>query len=263
VISQRPPLPDVLDDRTHGRRLSASVVAVAALYVGILSTGLYHAATVSPRPKAEGTDVEIFVASPDKGSAEAAPGAGSARALAPPAKTRRAAPPRSSPTEPQVAETPPSAFDDTQSPSEVPLSVADPGLGLKDPQPGSGQGTDGSGAGKNTEGDGVGNRLERAGVPHGVQDLSFSDGMTEPTLISHVAPVYTREAIDADVSGTVLAKCVIKTDGMLERCRIIKGLPYMDQAVLRALSEFRYTPVTYQGKVVSVEYLIRLRLEAP
>ena len=58
----------------------------------------------------------------------------------------------------------------------------------------------------------------------------------------------------------ILTKCVITTSGSLRNCRIVKGAPMMDQAVLRALSQWRYTPVIYQGKPVDVEYVIPIRL---
>jgi protein TonB len=70
----------------------------------------------------------------------------------------------------------------------------------------------------------------------------------------------TREARDADVKGLFLAKCVITTAGTLQNCRLIKGHPLVNQALLTALSRWRYTPVIYQGKPVAVDYVIQVRL---
>jgi protein TonB len=93
--------------------------------------------------------------------------------------------------------------------------------------------------------------------------LPFTDGMTRPKLLDMVEPQYTREARDANVKGLFLAKCVITTAGTLQKCRVVKGLPMMDQAVLSALARWRYTPVIYQGKPVTVEYVIQVRLAGP
>lgn len=93
--------------------------------------------------------------------------------------------------------------------------------------------------------------------------LPFTDGMTRPKLLDMVEPQYTREARDANVKGLFLAKCVITTAGTLQKCRVVKGLPMMDQAVLSALARWRYTPVIYQGKPVAVEYVIQVRLAGP
>jgi TonB family protein len=93
--------------------------------------------------------------------------------------------------------------------------------------------------------------------------LPFTDGMTRPKLLDMVEPQYTREARDANVKGLFLAKCVITTAGTLQKCRVVKGLPMMDQAVLSALSRWRYSPVIYQGKPVAVDYVIQVRLAGP
>jgi eukaryotic-like serine/threonine-protein kinase len=91
----------------------------------------------------------------------------------------------------------------------------------------------------------------------------FEEGMTRPTPISAVAPAYTREALEAKVEGTVIAKCVVTTSGALTGCRIVKGVPHMDQAVLSALAASKYQPATLQGKPVSVDYIFTMRLVLP
>jgi protein TonB len=116
---------------------------------------------------------------------------------------------------------------------------------------GTGSGTNiGSGTGS---GNGGANKGESAILP-------FMDGMTRPQLLSMIEPEYTREARDANVKGLFVAKCVITTHGTLQRCRVVKGLPMMDQAVLAAIAQWRYSPVVYQGKPVAVDYVIQVRL---
>jgi protein TonB len=93
--------------------------------------------------------------------------------------------------------------------------------------------------------------------------LPFGEGMTRPEKIEGEPPQYTREALTAQVQGTMLVKCVITTEGKLQNCRIIKPVPYMDKAVLDVLSHWRYKPVHYQGKAVAVDYLIQIKLVIP
>jgi protein TonB len=88
------------------------------------------------------------------------------------------------------------------------------------------------------------------------QVLPFGEGMNRPQMLAGPEPAFPREALEAQVSGTLLAKCVITTEGALTGCRIIKSLPFLDQPVLAALAQRRYTPVTFQGRAVSVEYVI-------
>jgi hypothetical protein len=90
--------------------------------------------------------------------------------------------------------------------------------------------------------------------------LPFGPEMTRPTLLSGSELVTPREALVAGVSGTVIAKCTITTEGALRNCRIIKGLPYLDKAMLDMLATRRYSPVLYQGKPVSVEYVFNLKV---
>lgn len=125
---------------------------------------------------------------------------------------------------------------------------------------GAGQGS-GSGSGGMGTGNGVGTRTGQ--VSGDTQVLPFMDGMTRPTLLSKVDPQFTSEARNAGAQGTILTKCVITTAGALQKCRIIKGIPLMDQQVLSALSQWKYSPVLYQGKPTAVEYLIPVRLIAP
>jgi TonB family protein len=93
--------------------------------------------------------------------------------------------------------------------------------------------------------------------------LPFGPEMTRPTLISSGELSYPREAMVAGSSGTIIAKCTITAEGTLRSCRIIKGLPFLDKAALDVLATRRYSPVMYQGKAVSVEYVFNLKVSPP
>lgn len=99
--------------------------------------------------------------------------------------------------------------------------------------------------------------------PTGTEVLPFGQGMTPPAQV-RVTPIdFTPQARAARVEGTIIAKCVITVEGSVRNCRIIKGLPHMDEAVVNALETWRYRPVTYQGKAVSVSYVFTVRLKQP
>jgi protein TonB len=61
----------------------------------------------------------------------------------------------------------------------------------------------------------------------------------------------------------MIVKCVITTEGRVEKCRIIKPLAHMEQAVLDALYAARYKPVTFQGRPVQVDYTFNIKLSLP
>jgi TonB family protein len=93
--------------------------------------------------------------------------------------------------------------------------------------------------------------------------IPFGEGMKRPVPIAQPAPVYTREARAVKAEGVVSVRCTITVEGTLKDCRVVHGVPYMDAAVLEALARWKYTPVTFQGRAVSVYYPINLRLVAP
>jgi TonB family protein len=93
--------------------------------------------------------------------------------------------------------------------------------------------------------------------------MRFQDGMSRPVMISGHDVVYPREARLSKVQGTVIAKCVITASGSVTNCRIIKGLPHLDDAVLSALSSRRYQPIMYEGHPVSVDYVFPMKMVPP
>ena len=89
--------------------------------------------------------------------------------------------------------------------------------------------------------------------------IPFGAGMTNPSRIGGGPPQISKEALAARVRGVVIARCVLGVDGRLTGCRIIKGLPYMDQATLAALAGQRWTPVIFEGHPQAVDYTLTFR----
>jgi len=63
--------------------------------------------------------------------------------------------------------------------------------------------------------------------------------------------------------GLVLVRCVVTVVGAVRNCQVVKGLPFMDEAVVRALEQRRYTPATLAGRAVHVRCTFKVRLELP
>lgn len=87
--------------------------------------------------------------------------------------------------------------------------------------------------------------------------------MIPPALLSGEKIQYTPEAAAARVQGLMVAKCTITCRGEVRNCLIIKTLPYMEQAVLSALESWRYRPVQFQGRPVTVSYFFNIKLSLP
>jgi protein TonB len=103
------------------------------------------------------------------------------------------------------------------------------------------------------------------GVPGGTLNsaLPFGLGMTRPQQIAGAAPQYSREAIAARVEGKVIVRCIITIDGQVRDCKVIKGVPILQDIVLDSLRQSRYTPVSYQGHPEAVQYVFTFNFKLP
>jgi TonB family protein len=93
--------------------------------------------------------------------------------------------------------------------------------------------------------------------------VEFTDAMTAPAMISGPAPEYTQEALDRGIEGTMQVRCIVTVAGQVRSCKVLKGLPYMDRAVVQALEARRYKPAQAEGKPVDVYYTFTIRLKLP
>jgi len=93
--------------------------------------------------------------------------------------------------------------------------------------------------------------------------LPFGPGMTRPERLSGPIPQYTKEALENRIEGLTVIRCTITVEGEVKKCIILKPLPFMEQAILDALYETRYKPVTFQGKPVQVDYTFNIRMSLP
>jgi protein TonB len=98
----------------------------------------------------------------------------------------------------------------------------------------------------------------------GGEVVPFGEGMKKPELVSGPKkPEYTREALEARVEGVMIVRCTITVEGRVENCRIIKPLPHMEEAVLSTLRRQRWTPITFQGRAMNVDYVFNYRFVLP
>jgi periplasmic protein TonB len=153
-------------------------------------------------------------------------------------------------------------------PKEIPQEKPKEAEPEKDPEPDQPESPGGQvgGVEGGVEGGTVGGQIGGTvgGVVGGTLNevLSFGEGMTRPENLQH-PPVVTcpRDAIEAHIEGLVLASCTITTEGTLKDCRIIKPLPMVEPTVLEMLSKWNIGPIFFQGRAVTVNYKIPIRLK--
>ncbi|AKJ08236.1 protein TonB [Archangium gephyra] len=98
-------------------------------------------------------------------------------------------------------------------------------------------------------------------MPGAGEPVAFEpSAMTRPQRVSGREPQLTAEARAERVRGTALVRCVVTREGRVTNCRLLNGLPYMEQELLEALSTWRVTPVTAQGKPLDVDYTFVVRI---
>lgn len=106
------------------------------------------------------------------------------------------------------------------------------------------------------------------GIVGGVVDatdarMEFDERMSHPQYLAGPSPQYTEKAIEREVQGTMVVKCVVTTEGRVHGCRVLKSLPFMDRAVIDALERRRYKPAALGGRPVEVDYTFRITLRLP
>lgn len=113
---------------------------------------------------------------------------------------------------------------------------------------------------------------EVGGVPGGIVGgivdstdvrMEFDERMTPPQKLGGPDPQYTEKALEREVQGTMIVRCVVTAEGKVFGCRVLKSLPFMDRAVIDALERRRYKPATLGGRPVEVNYNFKITLRLP
>jgi len=100
-------------------------------------------------------------------------------------------------------------------------------------------------------------------VPEPPARVDFSEEMTPPRLLEGPILEYTPEALDHRVEGLMIVRCVVTAEGVVHECRVLRGLPFMDRAVVAVLEGRRYAPATLNGRPLEVNYTFRIKLRLP
>jgi protein TonB len=151
-------------------------------------------------------------------------------------------------------------------PSTPPPVVAPP----DDVEPGTNEGT----GGPIGDRDGVRDGGDQHAPPgpgdahgEGVGDPPVGDyvlGMTRPQIPAGAFQnLYSREALEAQVEGTMIVRCNAMADGSLLNCHVLKGLPHLEAEVLRRLATTRVTPATSAGRPTSIGYVFNFNFKIP
>lgn len=222
--------PDSPETRRNTRLLPVSIALHALVLTAVVIAPLFATGELPP---IAGQRMVAMLASPVPPP------------LPPPPVAVRATPQRTSPTqtappaqEPQFTHPGPSA------PSSVPVGPGGlesvtrglPGVGLGAPLFGGG---------------GLpGPPTSDVGVSSGPRKVGGE--IRTPQKLRYVAPEYPAIARQARIEGTVVIDAIIGEDGRVQQATIRESRPLLDEAALRAVRQWEYTPTRLNGVPVAV-----------
>ena len=79
-------------------------------------------------------------------------------------------------------------------------------------------------------------------------------GVTPPRRLGN--PAYPPDALAAGVDGAVVAEILVNEAGVVADARVLKSIPPLDEAALKAVREWRYDPTIIDGKAVPVKMTV-------
>lgn len=91
----------------------------------------------------------------------------------------------------------------------------------------------------------------------------FDSRMTPPRLLAGPEIRYTEKALENDVEGLMIVRCILTAAGEVKRCEVRQSVRFMDNEVVQTLQKRRYGPVTLEGRPIDVYYTFRIRLTLP
>jgi periplasmic protein TonB len=77
-------------------------------------------------------------------------------------------------------------------------------------------------------------------------------GMQPPSKIVDVAPQYPPIARAAHVEGVVILEAVIDADGSVTSVKVLRSIPLLDDAAVKAVRAWRFTPARLNDQAVPV-----------
>jgi len=93
--------------------------------------------------------------------------------------------------------------------------------------------------------------------------VALEDLTSRPRLVAAGDPPrYNEQARVANAEGTAVARCTVTVQGLLEKCRLLKAVPLMEEALLASLKTRRYEPGRVGGEAVASEINVVMKVQS-
>lgn len=87
---------------------------------------------------------------------------------------------------------------------------------------------------------------------------------TLPEVIQKVDPVYTKQALDAEVEGFVTLRLSVRADGLADDITVIRGVGLgLDEKAIECLGKWLFKPATRDGEPVPVRVTVEIKFRLP
>lgn len=100
-------------------------------------------------------------------------------------------------------------------------------------------------------------------APNSDIPLRIGNGVTAPKVVYKVEPIYTPEARDARLQGTVVLSVVVGRDGVPSDIRVLRPFAGLEDEAIYAVRHWRFKPGEKDGKAVSVIATIEFNFRLP
>lgn len=80
-----------------------------------------------------------------------------------------------------------------------------------------------------------------------------------PEAIDRPGPNYPSVARESRIQGVVQVRAMVRTDGTVDRVRVAKSVPGLDDAALGAVQRWKFRPATCGGRPVAVWVIVPVR----
>ena len=82
-----------------------------------------------------------------------------------------------------------------------------------------------------------------------------------PKLIKKVEPVYPEIARQSRVEGTVICEATTDVYGRVQRIKVLRSVPLLDQAAVDAIQQWVYEPMVVEGEPRGVVFTVTVRFK--
>ena len=93
--------------------------------------------------------------------------------------------------------------------------------------------------------------------------IRIAGKVQKPKLKRQVQPVYPQRAVSDGITGTVVLRIVVGTDGTVRAIQYVSGPKLLMRSAMEAVKEWQYEPTLLNGQAVEVDTTVDVVFALP